>query len=186
MTPDGVDARLDAVLVHGRLPVTPVVVEYDDGWPARFAEHRDRIAATLGERARLVEHIGSTSVPGLAAKDVVDIVVGVDDPDDEPAYLPDLVAAGYDLRVREPGHRALRETSGQRVNLHCYAPGDDEVAKYRLLRDHLRADPEARREYEATKRALAGREWPDMNHYAEAKGPAIRRLLRDAGWSPPS
>jgi GrpB-like predicted nucleotidyltransferase (UPF0157 family) len=177
------DTHLDAVLVHGRQPVTPEIVEYDDGWPARFAEHRDRIAAALGGRARLVEHIGSTSVPELAAKDVVDIVVGVDDPDDEAAYLPDLEAAGYELRVREPGHRALRETSGRRVNVHCYAPGDDEVAKYRLLRDHLRAHPEARREYEAAKRALAGREWPDMNHYAEAKGPTIRRLLRCASRS---
>jgi GrpB-like predicted nucleotidyltransferase (UPF0157 family) len=179
------DARLAAVLVHGLQPVTPVVVTYDDGWPRRFAAHRDRIVAALRGRARVVEHIGSTSVPGLAAKDVVDVLVGVDDPDDECAYLPDLVAAGYELRVREPGHRALRETTGPRVNLHCYTPDDDEVAKYRLLRDHLRTHPDARRDYEATKRALAGREWPDMNHYAEAKGPMIRRLLRDAGWAAP-
>jgi GrpB-like predicted nucleotidyltransferase (UPF0157 family) len=184
VTPEELDAHLDEVLVHGRTPATPVIVEYDDGRPARFAEHRARIVAALGGRARIVEHIGSTSVPGLAAKDVVDVLVGVDDPDDEAAYLPDLIAAGYELRVREPGHRALRETGGLRVNLHCYAPGDDEVATYRLLRDHLHTHPEARREYEATKRALAGREWPDMNHYAEAKGPTIRRLLRSAGWTP--
>ena len=107
--------------------------------------------------------------------------MGVDDPDDEAAYLTDLEAAGYEMRVREPGHRALRETSGRRVTVHCWAPGDDAVVDYRVLRDHLRAHPEARREYEATKRALAGREWPDMNHYAEAKGPTIRRLLGAAG-----
>jgi GrpB-like predicted nucleotidyltransferase (UPF0157 family) len=177
------DERLRAILVHGLQPVTPVIVEYDDGWPARFAEHRERIVAALGARARVVEHIGSTAVPGLAAKDVVDVLVGVDDPDDEAAYLPDLEAAGYEVRVREPGHRTLRETGGRRVNVHCYAPGSDEVVAYRVLRDHLRTHPEARREYEATKRALAGREWPDMNHYAEAKGPTIRRLLRDAGWA---
>ncbi|HEY2193293.1 MAG TPA: GrpB family protein [Actinomycetospora sp.] len=180
------DAHLREVLVHGPRPVTPVVVAYDDGWPARFATYRERIVAALGDRARIVEHIGSTAVPGLAAKDVVDVLVGIDDPDDEPAYLPDLLAAGYELRVREPGHRALRETTGHRVNVHCYAPDDDEVPKYRLLRDHLRTHPEARRDYEAAKRALAGREWPDVNHYAEAKGPTIRRLLRDAGWAPPS
>ena len=110
----------------------------------------------------------------------MDVVVGVDDPDDEAAYHTDLETAGYELRVREPGHRALRETRGPRVNLHCYAPGDDEVANYRLLRDHLRTHPEARQEYEAIKRTLAGREWPDMNHYAEAKGPTIQRLLRCA------
>jgi GrpB-like predicted nucleotidyltransferase (UPF0157 family) len=138
------DEHLRQVLVHGLQPVTPEIVPYDDGWPVRFAEHRDRIAAALGARARLVEHIGSTSVPGLAAKDVVDVLVGIDDPDDEAAYLPDL----------------------------------------RLLREHLRAHPRARAEYEAAKRVLAGREWPDMNHYAEAKGPTIRRLLHEAGWRP--
>jgi GrpB-like predicted nucleotidyltransferase (UPF0157 family) len=180
VSPDELDEHLREVLVHGPQPVVPVIVEYDDGWPARFAEHRDRIVAALGARARIVEHIGSTAVPGLAAKDVVDVLVGVDDPDDESAYLPDLEAAGYEVRVREPGHRALRETRGRRVNVHCCAPGDDEVVRYRLLREHLRAHPEARREYEAAKRALAGREWPDMNHYAEAKGPTIRRLLDEA------
>jgi GrpB-like predicted nucleotidyltransferase (UPF0157 family) len=184
VTSDDLDRYLREVLVGGPRPVTPVIVEYDDGWPARFAEHRDRIVAVLGERARVVEHIGSTSVPGLAAKDVVDVLVGIDVPDDEAAYLTDLEDAGYEVRVREPGHRALRETVGPRVTLHCYAPGDDEVTKYRLLRDHLRTHPEARREYEATKRALAGRKWPDMNHYAEAKGPTIRRLLLAAGWPP--
>lgn len=66
------------VLVHGPQPVTPVLVAYDDGWPARFAAHRERIVAALGERARVVEHIGSTAVPGLAAKDVVDVLVGID------------------------------------------------------------------------------------------------------------
>lgn len=94
MNPEELESHLDEVLVHGRQPVTPVIVEYDDGWPARFAEHRDRIAAALGDRARIVEHIGSTAVPGLAAKDVVDILVGIDDPDDEAAYLPDLEAGG--------------------------------------------------------------------------------------------
>ena len=96
-------------------------------------------------------------MPGLAAKDVVDVLVGVDDPDDEAAYLADLEAAGYELRVREPGHRALRETGGPRVNLHCYAPGRRRGRRTTaLLRDHLRTHPEARQEYEAIKRALAG------------------------------
>lgn len=94
MNPEELESHLDEVLVQGRQPVTPVIVEYDDGWSARFAEHRDRIAAALGDRARIVEHIGSTAVPGLAAKDVVDILVGIDDPDDEAAYLPDLEAGG--------------------------------------------------------------------------------------------
>ena len=77
----------------------------------------------LGERARLVEHIGSTSVPGLAAKPVIDIVVGIDDPDDETAYVPDLKAAGYDLRVREPQHRCFRAREWRDVNYYAEAKG---------------------------------------------------------------
>ncbi|MDL5157856.1 GrpB family protein [Actinomycetospora termitidis] len=173
----------ERALVRGPQPAVPEIVPYDDGWPDRFEQHRRRIAVALGSRAHEVEHIGSTSVPGLGAKDVVDVLVVLDDPDDEAAYLTDLERAGYELRVREPGHRALRETSGRRVNVHCYAAGDDEITKYRLLREHLRAHEDARRTYEDAKRALAGREWPDMNHYAEAKGPTIHRLLREAGWT---
>ena len=170
----------ERALVHGPQPVVPEIVEYDETWPASFEEQRDRITAALGPRALVVEHIGSTSVPGLGAKDVVDVLVVVADPEDEAAYLGHLEAAGYELKVREPGHRALRRTSGRRVNVHCYAPGVDAIEDYRLLREYLRADPEARRRYEAVKRELAGREWPDMNHYAEAKGPVIRALLRGA------
>ena len=76
MNPEELDEHLREVLVQGPQPVVPVIVEYDDGWPVRFAEHRDRVVAGLGGRARIVEHIGSTAVPGLAAKDVVDLLVG--------------------------------------------------------------------------------------------------------------
>src|SRR5438270_202501 len=82
-----------------------VVADSDDAWVARFAEHHRRLADALGARALSIEHIGSTAVPGLPAKPIVDVLVTVEDPDDEGAYLPALVAAGYELRVREPGHR---------------------------------------------------------------------------------
>jgi GrpB-like predicted nucleotidyltransferase (UPF0157 family) len=175
---------LAEILVRGPRPVWVALSDYNPLWPTRFAERRAELRRILGGRARLIEHIGSTSVPGLAAKPIIDIVVGIDDPDDEPAYLPDLEAAGYDLRVREPQHRCLRiGESGEPVNLHCYPPDHDETRKYLLFRDRLRADAGDRKFYEDTKRSLADREWPDINFYAEAKRPVIDEILGRAGWT---
>lgn len=174
-------SRLESVLVHGVQPVWVELADYDPCWPDCFERCRVRIRRVLGERVRLVEHIGSTSVPGLAAKPVIDIVVGVDDADDEAAYLADLVADGFDLRVREPGHRCLRGSeAGLAVNLHCYAANAVEVERYLRLRDRLRGHEHDRLLYETTKRRLAGRQWPDMNYYAEAKSPVIEEILSRA------
>jgi GrpB-like predicted nucleotidyltransferase (UPF0157 family) len=85
-----------------------VLAEYQPRWAERFAQERARIIAALETRAMAIEHIGSTAVPGLPAKPIIDIQVSVRDVDDEDSYLPDLVAAGYRLRVREPGHRMVR------------------------------------------------------------------------------
>lgn len=100
--------ELHRVLVHGPTPVTVVIADADPTWPTQYDAYATALQSLLGERLLMVEHIGSTSVPGLAAKPVIDIVAGIEDPDDEPAYLPDLVSAGWELRVREPGHRCLR------------------------------------------------------------------------------
>lgn len=172
------DAELDAVLVGGRERATIVLREYDPGWPDQFAGHRDRIRAALGHRALAVEHIGSTSVPGLAAKPVIDVAVAVANVE-EPAYALDLVAAGYELRVREPGHRMFR-TPGRSAHVHVYTVGSPEIDDYLLLREWLRGHPDDRARYESLKRSLAGREWRDMNYYAEAKTPAIADILRRA------
>lgn len=135
---------------------------------------------------RLIEHVGSTAVPGLAAKPVVDIVVGVDDPDDEDAYLPVLEAPEYELRVREPQHRCLRiGDPHEPVNLHCYPPAHDEVRKMLVFQDRLRADIDDRLRYKMAKRELAQREWRDMNYYAEAKHRVIAAILHNAGWTEP-
>ncbi|HEX4817240.1 MAG TPA: GrpB family protein [Nonomuraea sp.] len=172
-----------AALVHGLRPTKVTIVDYDPGWPVRFERRVAELRGILGDRARLIEHVGSTSVPGLAAKPIVDIVVGIDDPDDEAAYLPDLEAAGYELRVREPGHRCLRAGEpDEPVNLHCYPPDHAEVRKYLVFRDRLRASESDRDLYAATKRDLARREWRDVNYYADAKGPVIREILARAGW----
>lgn len=178
------DDVLAESLVRCPRPVWVTLSDYDPQWPSRFAGRAADLRRILGERARLIEHIGSTSVRTLAAKPIIDIVVGIDDPDDEPAYLPDLEAAGYDLRVREPHHRCLRiGEPDEPVNLHCYPPDHDETRKYLIFRDRLRANAEDRNLYETAKRSLADREWPDINYYADAKQPVINEILGRAGWA---
>ena len=158
------------------------IEEYSPAWAQRFdAEHR-RIRGALGPLARRVDHVGSTAVPGLAAKPIVDILVTVEDPADEQAYRPALEAAGYVLRVREPDHRMFR-TPERDVHVHVWAAGSDEERKLLAFRDRLREDEGDRAEYEQVKRALAGR-WRDMNYYARAKGPVIERILERAGQIP--
>jgi GrpB-like predicted nucleotidyltransferase (UPF0157 family) len=177
------DDALSARLVRGLRPTRVTLVEHDPRWAERFAARAAELRRVLGGRARLVEHVGSTSVPGLVAKPIVDIVVGIDDPDDEPAYLSDLEAVGYDLRVRGPQHRCLRiGEPDEPVNLHCYPPDHAETRKYLVFRDRLRASAADRERYAAVKRELAQREWRDINYYAEAKGPVIREILARGGW----
>jgi GrpB-like predicted nucleotidyltransferase (UPF0157 family) len=180
--------ELYRVLVHGPTPVTAVIADADPNRPAQYDAYATALQLLLGERMLMVEHIGSTSVPGLAAKPVIDIAAGIEDPDDEPAYLPDLVTSRWELRVREPGHRRLRaDPAVQRsdwgptlsANLHCYRPSSPEISQYLNLRDRLRADPAARYRYADLKRSLATRRWADMNLYADAKGPLIRELLAE-------
>ena len=159
-----------------------VVVDYDPAWPRRFAEHEAAIRAALGDRARLIEHIGSTAVPGLPAKPIVDVLLVVADPADEPSYLPALEAAGYELRIREPDfhqHRMLR-TPARDLHLHVFGTGSPEVDRHLLFRDRLRHDEADRDLYAATKRGLAARQWPTMQHYAEAKGAVIEAIIARA------
>jgi len=148
-----------------------VLADYDSDWPQAYAEHQRRIHNAVGPAVR-VEHIGSTSVPGLAAKPIIDILVVVEDITAEEDYLDQLLDAGYELRVREPGHRMVR-TPARDVHVHILEVGDQAADDYLLLRDHLRTDSEDRDLYERTKRALSGQEWADMNEYAEAKTDAI-------------
>ena len=126
-----------------------------------------------------VEHIGSTSVPGLAAKPILDIVVTVADITAEEDYLDPLLRAGYELRVREPGHRLVR-TPARDVHVHVYERDDPAVDAHLLLRDHLRSDADDRARYERTKRALLSRRWEDSNDYADAKTDVIVALLARA------
>jgi GrpB-like predicted nucleotidyltransferase (UPF0157 family) len=165
------------ILVGGPEAVERIsMAEYDPAWPARFERERVRIVAALGENARSVEHIGSTSVPGLAAKPIVDIMVEVDDPDDDACHREALETAGYGLRVIEAGHRMYR-TPERDVHLHLWRTGSADIARHRVFRDRLRGSDGARRLYERTKRELADRPWADMNDYADAKSAVIAQIM---------
>jgi GrpB-like predicted nucleotidyltransferase (UPF0157 family) len=110
------------------------VVPFDPAWPQRFAEERAKIVAALGVRAVRVDHIGSTSIPGLAAKPIIDIQLSVKDVADEEDYLAVLVAIGYQLRVREPGHRLVR-TADLGVHVHCCNASSEWERRHLLFRD---------------------------------------------------
>lgn len=155
------------------------ICEYDPSWPDKFQEQARIIAEALGEVALTIEHIGSTSVPGLAAKPIIDILVVVQDSANEPAYLPQLEAAGYVLRVREPDwheHRMFR-TPEQDVHVHIYSAGCPEIHRNLVFRDRLRQNVEDRHRYEQKKRELATRDWMDMNEYASAKTDVIESIV---------
>ena len=166
-------------LVGGPEALTHPLSDYDPEWEARYLEHRRRIGEALDTAGVDIEHIGSTSVPGLAAKPIIDIVVAVDDITAEEDYLDALLAAGYELRVREPGHRLVR-TPSRDVHVHIYERGAPAIDEYLLLRDHLRSDTTDRALYEQTKRQLLSREWSDMNDYADAKTDVIAAIKERA------
>jgi len=156
-----------------------VLADYDPQWTEAYAEQERRIRAALGPAAVQIEHIGSTSVPGLAAKPVIDVLVTVEDITSEENYLDQLLDAGYELRVREPGHRLVR-TPARDVHVHVMEVGDEAADDYLLFRDRLRADPEDRDLYVRTKRALVEQDWADMNAYAEAKTGVIAGIKERA------
>ena len=178
------DEELLAATV-GEPPKTyqPVVLaDYDPAWPQLFERELARIRLALGERALQIEHVGSTAVPGLAAKPIIDINLVVEDSADEDAYIPALEAAAYVLRIREPEwfeHRMLRAEDPP-VNLHVYSTGCEEVEKMRAFRDHLRANDADRELYANAKRELAVKQWKYVQNYADAKSEVVQEILARA------
>lgn len=161
-------------------PVT--LQEYDARWPRWYAVEEAKIRAALGERVVLVEHCGSTSVPGLAAKPLIDVLLVVPDSADEDAYVPALVEAGYYLRLREPGwyeHRLVKGTVPN-VNVHVFSPGCVEVERMLAFRDRLRSHDGDRAEYERVKRELAVRTWVRVQDYADAKTQVVEGIIARA------
>lgn len=182
MANDDIDECIrDAIIGEEESP-NLIIVNYDPAWNERFRQEAARIRSALGEAALTIEHIGSTAVPGLAAKPIVDILVVVEDASDEHSYVPALENAGYVLRVREPNfyeHRMLR-TPEKDVHVHVFSPESPEVERYLLLRDRLRENADERQLYARTKRELTSRDWPSMQHYAEAKTDVVESIIARA------
>lgn len=171
------------LFVGGREKRKVVLAEHNPEWRMRFEVERRRIIGALGTNVRRVEHIGSTSVPGLAAKPIVDILLAVEDPlDDE--IREALERIGYALRVEEPEHRMYR-TSTMDVHLHLWADSSPEIERHIAFRDRLRSHASDRETYERVKRELARRDWNDVNDYANAKTVVVSQILSSAGaWRP--
>lgn len=183
------DEQIREVTVGEPTPVNgPItLVEYDPAWPRYFVREAERIRGALGARALRIEHTGSTSVPGLIAKPIIDILLVVADSADEPSYVPALEAAGYVLRIREPGWHEHRLFKGPdvNVNLHVFTEGSDEIERLLLLRDRLRNDPTDRDLYARTKRRLASQHWTYVQNYADAKSDVIEAIIARARASAP-
>ena len=178
------EGQIRAANVGDIVPLTEpiLLVDYDPGWPELFRREADRIRAVLGERALQIEHAGSTSVPGLAAKPIIDILLVVADSSEEEAYVPPLEEAGYVLRVREPDwyeHRVLKPPD-MRVNLHVFSQGCPEIDRMLLFRDRLRSNTADRELYERTKRELAGKKWKYVQNYADAKTVVVEEIIARA------
>jgi GrpB-like predicted nucleotidyltransferase (UPF0157 family) len=158
------------------------LVPYDQNWPHLYEEWRSRLAEALGSTARRIEHVGSTAVPGLSAKPVIDIQISVDDLEDEPRYVPQIEALGVQLRNRDTEHRFFRPFSGllRGVHIHLCTLGSEWERRHLLFRDYLRADPAARDVYLAAKRLAAERWSDDRIAYTEAKDDSIRNLTAAA------
>jgi GrpB-like predicted nucleotidyltransferase (UPF0157 family) len=154
----------------------------DPSWPHQYAVVASRVQESVGPVAVLVQHVGSTSVPGLAAKPIIDVLLLVPDPADEDAYVPPLEAAGFLLHLREPHwhqHRLLKARDPE-VNLHVFAEGSEEAERMQLFRNRLRANDEERRRYEETKRQLAARNWKRVQDYADAKSDVVEAIIARA------
>jgi GrpB-like predicted nucleotidyltransferase (UPF0157 family) len=170
-----------------------IVVPYDPGWPASFESLRTVLAAALGEIARAIHHVGSTAVPGLPAKPILDVDVEITSRRDLPETVHRLGLLGYraagDLGI--PGREAYdrsgpdvpRDGSGRSwPEHHLYVCASDvtELRRHLLLRDFLRANPARAAEYAALKRTLAVRFREDREAYAEGKSELIASMLADA------
>ncbi len=183
MSDAAIEAR--AVVPVERLSAPIRLVPYDRRWPALFVLEEARLRAVLGERVIRLEHTGSTSVPGLAAKPIIDMTMTVADAAEEAAFAPDLEAAGYRLVIREHepdwyDHRVFKGPDTN-VNLHVFSRGCPELERMVGLRNWLRTHADDRALYEATKRDLVKRDWSYIQNYADAKGDVIEAIAARAG-----
>lgn len=179
---EGTPEERDAAWVDGPPPPAPVVVvAYDPAWARLYRREAHRIRELLGERLITIEHVGSTAVPGLAAKAIIDIDLTVANSADEEAYVPTLIAAGYRLTIREPNWHEHRLFKGPdtNVNVHVFSPGSPETVRHLVFRDWLREHPEDIDRYAETKLRLAHMA-TDIRAYTQAKNDVIDDIYRRA------
>ena len=176
LTDEQIRAATIGELAQHAAPI--LLAEYDSDWPRLYQSDEERIRAALGEHALLIEHVGSMSVPGLAAKPVIDIALVVADSANESTYVPDLEAHGYVLRIREPEWSEHRVFNGPdtNVNLHVFSHGCSEVQVMLGFRDWLRANDADRELYERAKRDLAAQDWKYVQNYADAKTAVVEEI----------
>ncbi|MDT0270401.1 GrpB family protein [Streptomyces sp. DSM 44915] len=183
------DAEIEAATVGAPRQLNgPVrLVPYDPAWPGVFAAEAAGIHRRLAGLAHRLEHTGSTSVPGLTAKPIIDMLLVVPESADEASYVPALEPLGYRVVIREPDwheHRVLRKTDPapgvDGVNLHVLSAGSPEIRRVLGFRDRLRAHDAERDLYAETKRALAGRSWKYVQNYADAKSEVVEAILARA------
>ena len=169
--------RLEPLIPHNG---TITLVESDPNWPVLFDLEAVRVRGALGPAVVQLEHVGSTSVPGLVAKPIIDILLAVRDSADEPSYVPALTGVGYRLVIREPDwfeHRLLKGPDTD-INLHVFTSGTDEVDRMLRFRDRLRTHTRDRELYARTKRTLAQQQWRHVQHYAQAKSEVVEQILQ--------
>jgi GrpB-like predicted nucleotidyltransferase (UPF0157 family) len=165
-----------------QLNSTIYLAPYDPAWPTLFARLAKQIHEALGGATLMLEHVGSTSVPGLSAKPIIDMILAVTDSSDESSYVKPLEEKGYTLRIREPDwyeHRLLKSPDVE-GNLHVFSVGCEEIERMLLFRDWLRIHSDDRLLYEETKRELAARTWKYTQNYADAKAEVIQEILARA------
>jgi GrpB-like predicted nucleotidyltransferase (UPF0157 family) len=179
------EEQIAATRIGGAQPLPGghiVLVDYDPHWPELFAREAERVRLALGERALRLEHCGSTSVPGLTAKPIVDMVLEVPDSADESTYVTPQEQAGYVLRIREPDwyqHRLFKGPDTD-INLHVFSAGCPEIERMLLFRDWLRSNVAERDLYLRTKLELAQREWKYTQNYADAKSEVVEEIVSRA------
>ncbi len=159
-----------------------LLVDYDPYWAVLFEREAKRIRKTLGDKVKQIQHVGSTSVPGLCAKPIIDILLIVADSSDEPAYVPDLEAAGYTLRIREPECSQHRMFKGPDTNihLHVFSEGSPEAERLLRFRDWLRTHADDKQLYADAKCVLAQKTWKYVQDYADAKTEVVQEILKHA------
>lgn len=156
-----------------------VVLEpYDPNWVAMYESESAHVLQALGDKAIVLEHIGSTSVPGMLAKPCIDMVLGVADAADEDAYVPQLDAAGFVLRIRQPDwneHRAFK-SERMNINLHVWNADSPEIDRHIAFRDWLKNHPEDFALYATSKQRIAAGNFNNMWEYADAKNEVVREI----------